>query len=74
MLPACRVGDSADGACPCIPPSITPATAPAPLQPATGSIDAAALVAPHGLSLPAVPPLLHFARGVDVVVWSPRRV
>ena len=47
---------------------------PWPLQPATGSIDAAGLVAPHGLSLPSVPPLLHFARGVDVVVWSPRRV
>jgi len=47
---------------------------PWPLQPAAGSIDAAGLLAPHGLSLPAVPPLLHFARGVDVVVWSLTRV
>jgi len=44
-----------------------------PFQPAAGSIDAAGLVAPHGLSLPVVPPLLHFAPGVDVVVWSPQR-
>ena len=45
-----------------------------PLQPARGTIDASALVAPHGLSLPPVPPLLHFAAGIDVVVWSPRPV
>ena len=47
---------------------------PWPLRPARGSIGAEALVAPHGLLLPGTPPLLHLTSGVDVVVWSPRRV
>ncbi len=41
---------------------------PWPLQQAEGEIEAAELVTPHGLSLNG-PPLLHFSRGVDVVVW-----
>lgn len=45
-----------------------------PLQAARGTIDASALVAPHGLVLPPGPPLLHFAAEIDVVVWSPRPV
>ncbi len=47
---------------------------PWPLQPAEGRVEADGLLAPHGLRVPDLPPLLHFARGVDVVVWSPRRV
>jgi uncharacterized protein YqjF (DUF2071 family) len=47
---------------------------PWPLAPATGWIDARALVAPHGIVLPRCEPLLHVAAGVDTVVWSPRRV
>lgn len=46
---------------------------PWPLQPAEGWVEAEGILAPHGLRLPDTPPLLHFARGVDVVVWSPRR-
>lgn len=41
---------------------------PWPLQQAVGEVEAAELVAPHGLHL-AGTPLLHFSRGVDVVVW-----
>lgn len=47
---------------------------PWPLRPATGAMDADALLAPHGLLLPRRKPLLHMASGVDVVVWPPRRV
>lgn len=46
---------------------------PWPLQRARAWVDAEALVAPHGIVLPATPPLLHFSRGLDVVVWAPRR-
>lgn len=45
-----------------------------PLQPATGEVQAEALVAPHGLQLRGQAPLLHFSRGVDVVVWPLERL
>jgi len=45
---------------------------PWPLQPATATMDAAGLVAAHGLSLPDEPPHLRFARRVDVRAWWPR--
>ena len=48
--------------------------APWPLQQATATIDENSMLAPHGLRLVDPPALLHFARQIDVVVWSPRRV
>lgn len=41
---------------------------PWPLHEATGELDPAELIAPHGLHVEG-PPLLHFSPGVDVVVW-----
>lgn len=46
---------------------------PWPLQAAEGDVDAAELLAPYGLSADG-PPLLHFSRGVDVVVWPLERL
>lgn len=46
---------------------------PWPLQEADGELDASALVAPHGLRLVGRP-ILHFSRGVDVVVWPLERL
>ena len=46
--------------------------APWPLQPAEAEISVDTMAAAHGLDLPAVPPLLHFARRLDVVGWWPR--
>jgi uncharacterized protein len=47
---------------------------PWPLQSATATIDANSMLAPHGLSVPDVAPLLHFAKRIDVVVWGAERV
>jgi uncharacterized protein len=46
---------------------------PWPLHEAVGEVDASELVLPHGIPLEG-PPLLHFSRGVDVVVWPLERV
>lgn len=46
---------------------------PWPLHTAEGDVDAAELLALHGLSVSG-PPLLHFSRGVDVVVWPLERL
>jgi len=46
---------------------------PWPLQPAFANIETNELLQPHGLSV-AGKPLLHFARSLDVVVWSPEEV
>jgi hypothetical protein len=46
--------------------------APWPLQPAEAEIDLITMVAPLGLSLPDEAPRLHFARDLDVVVWTPQ--
>ena len=48
--------------------------APWPLQPAQAEIERNTMCAPLGLRLPADAPLLHFARRLDVHVWSPRPV
>ena len=48
--------------------------APWPLQRAEAEIRVNTMLAPHQLSVPDVPPLLHFAKRVDVVVWSGERV
>ena len=44
---------------------------PWPLQPAEARIDVNTMAQPAGIELPAVAPLLHFARRVDVKVWAP---
>ncbi len=46
---------------------------PWPLQQAAGRVDASQLVAPHSLPLQGEP-LLHFSRGVDVVIWPLQRL
>jgi uncharacterized protein YqjF (DUF2071 family) len=46
--------------------------APWPLQPAEAEIRANSMATAHGLTLPSVPPLLHFARRLDVKGWWPR--
>ncbi|MBP6440964.1 MAG: DUF2071 domain-containing protein [Caldilineaceae bacterium] len=48
--------------------------APWPLQQATATIAENSMLAPHGVHVAGPPALLHFARQIDVVVWSPRRV
>jgi uncharacterized protein YqjF (DUF2071 family) len=48
---------------------------PWPLQPAAAELDAASLAgASAALRLPAAPPLLHFARRIDMAAWALRRV
>ncbi len=46
---------------------------PWPLQEASGEVDAELLLEPHGLRTSGAP-LLHFSRGVDVVVWPLERL
>lgn len=48
--------------------------APWPLQRAEGEVAAGELLAPLGLSVGARPPILHYSRGVDVVVWPLERL
>jgi uncharacterized protein YqjF (DUF2071 family) len=49
---------------------------PWPLQSAAGEVDASDLLASHGIALPRDRPadLLHFARHIDVLTWSPHRL
>jgi uncharacterized protein YqjF (DUF2071 family) len=44
---------------------------PWPLQPAEAEIDLNTVGDAHGIMLPAEPPLLHFARRLDVLAWAP---
>lgn len=44
---------------------------PWPLQPAEAEIDLNTVCDAHGFTLPAEPPLLHFARRLDVLSWGP---
>jgi uncharacterized protein YqjF (DUF2071 family) len=46
---------------------------PWPLQPAQAEIRLNTMAAPIGVTLPHTPPLLHFARQVDMVGWWPQR-
>jgi uncharacterized protein YqjF (DUF2071 family) len=48
--------------------------APWPLQRAEASLEMNTMVTAQGIELPADPPLLHFARRLDVVVWPSRRL
>jgi uncharacterized protein YqjF (DUF2071 family) len=43
--------------------------APWPLQPAAVEVEVNLMTRPLGLTLPDTPPLLHFARRLDVVAW-----
>jgi len=43
---------------------------PWPLQPAELELDENTMAAAGGITLPATPPLLHFAKRLDVVAWS----
>jgi uncharacterized protein YqjF (DUF2071 family) len=43
------------------------------LQPAEALIEANTMTAPFGIVLPDSPPLLHFSRKIDVVLWMPER-
>ena len=43
--------------------------APWPLQPAEAEVEVNTMTAQIGLTLPDVPPLLHFTRRLDVVAW-----
>ncbi len=47
---------------------------PWPLQPAEARFDDLAMLAQIGLPEPSAPPLLHFARRLDVVAWLPERL
>ena len=42
-----------------------------PLQPADAQFTRNTMAEATGLSLPDVPPLLHFARRQDMVAWTP---
>jgi uncharacterized protein len=44
--------------------------APWPLQPATAEIAANTMAAAAGITLPGGPPLLHFARRLDAILWG----
>ena len=45
-----------------------------PLQVAEAAIETNTMTSPVGIVLPGIPPLLHFVRRIDVVVWNPVRV
>jgi uncharacterized protein YqjF (DUF2071 family) len=47
---------------------------PWPLQPATATIEENTMAAAHGLPLPAIAPILHYARQMQAVVWPIRRL
>ena len=47
-------------------------TQPWPLQAAEAEIGTNTMAAAAGITLPDVPPLLHFAKRLDVVAWWPR--
>jgi hypothetical protein len=47
---------------------------PWPLQKASAEIAVNEMLRPWRIELPDVPPLLHFARRLDVIVWSSRRL
>jgi len=48
--------------------------APWPLQQAEANIRVNELTAPHGFPLDGPPPLLHFARNIDVIIWPSEKV
>jgi uncharacterized protein YqjF (DUF2071 family) len=48
--------------------------APWPLEAAEAEIELNELPAAHGIRLPDIPPILHFARSQAVVIWTPQPV
>ena len=47
---------------------------PWPLQKAEAEIEVESVAAAAGISLPSSPPLLHFARKLEVLIWPLRRI
>ena len=47
---------------------------PWPLQDAEAEFEVNTMAAASGITLPARPPLLHFSRKLDVLIWPLRRV
>ena len=47
---------------------------PWPLQPAKATISTNTMAKAAGIELPPEPPLLHFARKLEVLVWAPERL
>jgi uncharacterized protein len=47
---------------------------PWPLQEAEGEIARNTMAAAAGIELPADPPLLHYAREIEVLIWAPERL
>ncbi len=47
---------------------------PWPLHRAEAEIEINQLLDPHDLRAEGPPALLHFARRIDVVIWSPERI
>jgi hypothetical protein len=47
---------------------------PWPLQPAAADIRHNRMTQPHGIHLPDIPPLLHFARRLHVQIWPLKRL
>jgi hypothetical protein len=45
-----------------------------PLQPAEAEFEQNEMTFQIGLRCPTTPPVLHFARSLDVVAWLPERV
>ncbi|HJU64020.1 MAG TPA: DUF2071 domain-containing protein [Gemmatimonadaceae bacterium] len=48
--------------------------APWPIQPASARFDVNTMTRQIGITLPDTPPLLHFSRYLEVVVWAPEKV
>lgn len=47
---------------------------PWPLQKAKAQFQTNSLLRPYDIDLPDTPPLLHFAKRLDVVIWSPEKI
>jgi uncharacterized protein YqjF (DUF2071 family) len=47
---------------------------PWPLQHAEADVTVNSMLDPHGLDIPSTPPVLHFARSLDVAVWPPEKL
>jgi hypothetical protein len=47
---------------------------PWPLQKAEAEIEVESVAAAAGISLPSSPPLLHFARKLEVLIWPLQRI
>jgi uncharacterized protein len=48
--------------------------APWPLQPGWAEFETNTIASAHGIELPAEPPLLHYSKLQEVLIWGPERV